>query len=75
MSALLDQAMGVVLALPDDQQDEIARVMMALAADNEAVEPIDPAHLQAVLEGLDQAKRGQFATPAAVDAAFARFGR
>ncbi|UPJ46749.1 acetyltransferase [Bradyrhizobium sp. 200] len=36
-------------------------------------EEIDPAHLPAVLEGLAQAKRRQFATDAEVEAAFRRF--
>jgi len=37
--------------------------------------PIDPAHLPAVLEGLAQAKRRQFATDDEVEAAFRRFDR
>ncbi len=38
-------------------------------------EPIDPAHLADVLEGLAQAKRRQFATDAEIEAAFRRFDR
>ena len=72
MSKLLDQAVAIVRALPPDDQDEIARAMLALAGAEP--EPIDPAHLQAVLEGLDQASRGEFASPAEVEAAFRRFG-
>lgn len=75
MSALLGQTLGVVLALPDDDQDEIARAMLALAGDGADIEPIEPTHLAAVLEGLDQARRGQFTASEAVDAAFTRFGR
>jgi hypothetical protein len=36
-------------------------------------EKIDPAHLPAVLEGLAQAKRREFATDDEVEAAFRRF--
>ncbi|HEU0084577.1 MAG TPA: hypothetical protein VFQ87_17100 [Bradyrhizobium sp.] len=36
-------------------------------------EAIDPADLPAVLEGLAQAKRREFATDAEVEAAFRRF--
>jgi hypothetical protein len=36
-------------------------------------EEIDPAHLPAVLEGLAQARRRQFATDAEIEAAFRRF--
>ena len=73
MNALLDRALGVVLALPDAEQDEIARAMLALAANVEDIEQIDPAHLPAVQEGLDQASRGELASPDEVEAAFARF--
>jgi len=73
MSALLDQAVDTVRALSADAQDEIARAMLALAANEIEAEPVDPAHLSAVLEGLDQAKRREFATPAQLEAAFRRF--
>ena len=41
--------------------------------DDEAPEEIDPAHLPAVLEGLSQARRREFATEAEIEAAFRRF--
>jgi hypothetical protein len=47
--------------------------MLTLAGDVEEPEQIDPAHLSAVLEGLAQAKRRQFATDDEVEAAFRRF--
>jgi hypothetical protein len=72
MSKLFDQAVETVRALPPDEQDEIARAMLALA-DTEP-EPIDEAHLPAILEGLAQARRRQFASPPDVEAAFRRFG-
>jgi hypothetical protein len=72
MSKLLDHAVETVRALPPDKQDEIARAMLALAGAEP--EPIDPAHLSAVLEGLAQASSREFATPAEVEAAFRRFG-
>jgi hypothetical protein len=37
-------------------------------------EELDPAHLADVLESLAQAKRGEFASDAQVEAAFRRFG-
>jgi len=36
-------------------------------------EPINPADLSAVLKGLEQARRREFATDADVEAAFRRF--
>ena len=61
--------------LPPENQDEIARAMLALAGDDSEPEDIDPAHVADVLESLAQAKRGEFATDAEVGAAFRRFDR
>ncbi len=75
MTKLLEQALEAVHRLPPDTQDEIARAMLNLAGDEGQPEEIDPAHLPAVLEGLAQAKRRQFATDDEVEAAFRRFDR
>lgn len=72
MGKLLDQAVATVRALPSDEQDEIAQAMLALAGAEP--EPINPAHLPAVLEGLAQTRRREFASPAEVEAAFRLFG-
>ena len=69
----LEQALEAVQRLPADSQDEIARAMLILAQSDVEPEPIDPAHLSAVLEGLAQAKRREFASDAEVEAAFRRF--
>ena len=73
MTKLLQQALEAVQKLPSDNQDEIARAMLRLAGRDGEPEIIDPAHLPAVLEGLAQAKRGQFASDQAVEAVFRRF--
>jgi hypothetical protein len=49
--------------------------MLTLSANEGEPEGIDPEHLPAVLEGLAQAKRREFATDAEVEAAFRRFER
>ncbi len=73
MTKLLQKALEAVRLLPPENQDEIARAMLSLAGDDSAPEDIDPAHLADVLESLAQAKRGEFASDAAVEAAFSRF--
>jgi hypothetical protein len=74
MTKLLEQALEAVRRLPPESQDEIARTMLHLARSNEdEPETIDPAHLSAVLEGLAQAKRREFASDEEVEAAFRRF--
>ena len=75
MTKLLEQALEAVRQLPPESQDEIARAMLNLAEDNATAEPIDAAHLSAVLEGFAQAKNGEFASEAEVEAAFRRFDR
>ena len=74
MTKLLEKAVETVRGLPTESQDEIARAMLELATDSEP-EAIDPAHLPAVLEGLAQAKAGQYASVAEVEAAFRRFDK
>ena len=73
MTKLLEQALEAVRRLSPEEQNEIARAMLALAGEEGEPEPIDPAHLPDVLEGLAQAKRRQFASDAEVEAAFRRF--
>ena len=73
MTKLLEKALEAVRQLPPDSQDEIARAMLTLTGNEGEPEEIEPEHLPAVLEGLSQAKRRQFATDAEVEAAFRRF--
>ena len=75
MTKLLEHALEAVRRLPPDAQDEIARAMLQLAASDGEPEEVDAAHLPALLEGLAQAKRRQFASDAEVEHAFRRFDR
>jgi DNA-binding TFAR19-related protein (PDSD5 family) len=75
MTKLLEQALEAVSRLAPDAQDEIARAMLRLASSGGEPEEVDAAHLPAVLEGLSQARRREFASDAEVEAAFRRFDR
>jgi hypothetical protein len=75
MSKLLEKALEAVRRLPPESQDEIARTVLHLVSGDREPEPVDPAHLAAVLQGLEQAKSGRFATEAEVESAFRRFDR
>lgn len=75
MTRLLETALEAVSRLSPESQDEIARAMLRLAQSDGEPEEIDAAHLTAVLEGLAQAKRREFASDAEVEAAFRRFDR
>jgi hypothetical protein len=73
MTKLFDQAVIAARRLPDAMQDEIARLVLHLSQRSDEPEEIDPAHLPAVLEGLAQVERGDFATEAELEAAFRGF--
>jgi DNA-binding TFAR19-related protein (PDSD5 family) len=73
MTKLLEQALEAVRRLPPESQDEIARAMLHLATSNGTPEAITPAHLAAVLEGLAQAQRREFASDVEIEEAFRRF--
>ena len=73
MTKLLHNALEAVRRLPPDSQDEIARATLTLSDVDGEAEAIDAAHLSAVLEGLAQAKRRDFATDAEIEAIFRRF--
>jgi hypothetical protein len=73
MSKLLDKAVDAVRALPLDEQDDIARAMLALVGSDGEPETLDPSHLAAVLEGLSQIQRGERATAEQVEAVFRQF--
>jgi hypothetical protein len=75
VTKLLEKAIALVRQLPAESQDEIACAMLCLARDERAPEDVDPAHLSDVLESRAQATRREFATDAAVEAAFRRFDR
>lgn len=75
MTKLLERALEAVRKLPAASQDEIARAMLNLAGNDGEPEVIDPEQLSAVMEGLAQARRREFATDEEVEAALRRFDR
>lgn len=74
MNQLLKKAMTAVEALPPEEQEDIARLVLSLANKDMEAEDIDPSHLPSVLTGLSQADRGEFASDDEVAATFRRFG-
>jgi hypothetical protein len=73
MTKLLEQAIAAARQLPRDSQDEIARAILHLAEADSEPELIDAAHLSAVLEGLAQADRREFAADKEIEVVFRRF--
>jgi hypothetical protein len=59
----IDDAIDALRKLPPDRQNELADYIFHLATDEREPETIDAADLPGVLQGLEQAKRRQFASP------------
>ncbi|OAS24636.1 hypothetical protein [Methylobacterium platani] len=79
MTDRLRQALTVLEALPPDMRDDFARALLASARDDDCgeVEPedIEPGHLAAVLDGLAQVERREFAVGDACEVVMAAFAR
>jgi hypothetical protein len=75
MTKLLEKALEAVRRLPPESQDEIALAMLTLSGGEDNPEEVAPAQLSAVLAGLAQAKRREFASDEEIEVAFRRFER
>ena len=72
MTDLMEKALAAIGRWPVARQDEAAEMLLALDRLGETYVASD-AELTAVDEALAQAGRGEFATEAEIEAAFARF--
>ncbi len=73
MTKLLDKAISKVRELPADEQDRLALLLLSMADDADA-EELDEETRQALLEGLEQARRGEFASDEEIAALWKRHG-
>ena len=75
MTQLLEAAVSAARSLPPDVQDDIARIVLRLALDEEpTVMALTPDERDAIEVSLAQAANGEFATEAEVEAVWAKFG-
>jgi hypothetical protein len=74
MTKLLEQAIAKARALSDEEQDALALTIMAMAEDNAALVPLDDATRDAIREGLEQARRGEFVPDEEIEALWKRHG-
>jgi len=75
MTKLLDQALKAAQALPDDTQDEIARVVLELAGlDQQAVYVLTDEERRAIDASKAAAAQGEFASDEEVAAVWAKHG-
>ncbi len=74
MTKLLEQAVAKIRALPDEDQDDAAELLFALAARGGEPVQLEEETRSAVQEGQNQARSGQFASDAEIAELFKRYG-
>lgn len=74
MTKLLDKAMDVVRELPAAEQDEIARLVLAMAGEELPPIVLSPEEVASLQESLDQADRGEFASDEEIQAIWKKHG-
>jgi hypothetical protein len=75
MTKLLDQALEVARSLPSDAQDDIARIILQLAGNDEvAAVVLSDDERAAIAASTEAANRGEFATDEQVRATWAKHG-
>lgn len=72
MTDLLEQAIQRVRALPNGQQDELARVLLSLAGDDDAVYNLTPEDEADLIEAEAEIDRGELASETEVEAVFSK---
>jgi hypothetical protein len=74
MTKLLEHAVETVRRLPAEMQDDLARVRLRLAGEDQPLVDLTPEEEDAVLRSRDAAARGAFATDAQAPAVWAKHG-
>jgi predicted transcriptional regulator len=74
MTKLLEQAVETVSALPDDVQDDLARILLQLAGVEQPPYELTPDEAADLDTSLAEAERGEFATDEEVRAVWAKHG-
>ena len=74
MTRLLEQAVEVVSALPDDAQDDLARILLQLAGVDQPPYELTPEEAADIDASFAEAERGAFATDEEVRAVWAKHG-
>jgi hypothetical protein len=72
MTKLLEQAVETVRGLPPEIQDELARMLLQLAGEDQPLLQLSPEEEASLDESLAQADRGEFATDEQVRAIWAK---
>jgi len=74
MTRLLEQALAAVRVLPDEVQDDLARMLLQLAGVEQPRYELTPDEAADIDASLAEAERGEFATDDEVRALWAKHG-
>jgi len=74
MTRLLEQAVEAVRVLPDDVQDDFARMLLQLAGVEQPAYELTPEEAASLDASLAEAERGEFATDDEVRAIWTKHG-
>ena len=74
MTRLLEQAVAAVSVLPDDVQDDLARMLLRFAGLEQPFYELTPEEAADIDVSLKEAERGEFATDEEVRAMWAKHG-
>ena len=74
MTKLLEKAIAQARELPEEDQDSIAVMLLSMTSDNPEIDLVDDETRAAILEGLEQARRGEFVPDAQIEALWKRHG-
>jgi hypothetical protein len=74
MTKLLEEAIKKVRELPDEDQDEAAEILISIASKKSEPIRLDDETRAAVLEGREQARRGEFVSDEEMATFFERHG-
>jgi predicted transcriptional regulator len=74
MTKLLEKAIAQARALPPEDQDALAAVLLSMTDEGTGIVALDDETRAAIREGLEQARRGEFVPDAEIEALWKRFG-
>jgi hypothetical protein len=72
MTKLLEQALETLRGLPPETQDELARILLQLAGEDQPLLQLNAEEAASFDDSLAQAERGEFATDEQVRAIWAK---
>jgi predicted transcriptional regulator len=72
VTKLLEKAIAQARALPPEDQDTLAAILLAMTDEGAGIVPLDDEARAAIREGLEQARRGDFGPDIEIEACWQR---